>query len=111
MSRKFDEYVQQLADGLTSEQYLRLLDIAYGPIPEEMLDMTDDELEIIAGSKAALAKVGKITNYTLVPAGLLQLVMNCMERDGEVKPVRKEIFEELQTKSIPFSEVSRYWTL
>ena len=74
-------------------------------------DMTDDELEIIAGSKAALAKVGKITNYTLVPAGLLQLVMNCMERDGEVKPVRKEIFEELQTKSIPFSEVSRYWTL
>jgi hypothetical protein len=36
--------VQEFADSLTPEQTLRLHEIAYGPVPEEFADMTDDEV-------------------------------------------------------------------
>lgn len=35
---------QEFANSLTSEQYIRLLDIAYGEVPAEIAEMTDEEL-------------------------------------------------------------------
>jgi hypothetical protein len=36
--------MQEFVDSLTSEQMARLRDIAYGEIPEEIKEMSDDEL-------------------------------------------------------------------
>jgi hypothetical protein len=42
-TRKRDS-LRDFANSLTSEQYLKIVEIAHGPIPQEFRDMTDDEL-------------------------------------------------------------------
>lgn len=41
---KINRLYQNIADSLTSEQYSKLLDIAHGEVPAEILAMSDDEL-------------------------------------------------------------------
>ena len=35
---------QEFADSLTAEQVIRLHEIAYGPLPGDIAEMSDDEL-------------------------------------------------------------------
>lgn len=41
---KINKMYQNIADSLTSEQYSKLLDFAYGPVDAEIAQMSDDEL-------------------------------------------------------------------
>jgi hypothetical protein len=34
----------EFANSLTSEQYLKLVEFAHGPIPQEIKEMTDEEI-------------------------------------------------------------------
>lgn len=36
--------IEQIANSLTSEQYIKLLDFAFGEVPQDIKSMTDDEL-------------------------------------------------------------------
>ena len=36
--------IEDFVNNLTTAQYTRLLDIAYGEVPDDILAMTDDEL-------------------------------------------------------------------
>lgn len=38
------DILTEFANNLTPEQYLKLIEFARGPIPQEIKDMTDDEL-------------------------------------------------------------------
>ena len=46
-----------------------------------------------------------LSRYVLLPAELLLLVQNMLERDGVFKPVRAEVLQEIKEKSIHPSEV------
>lgn len=35
---------QSIADSLTPEQYIKLVEVAFGELPEEIQNMSDDEL-------------------------------------------------------------------
>lgn len=41
---EFDKLASSLANSLTPEQYIKLLDIAHGPVPADIAKLSDDEL-------------------------------------------------------------------
>lgn len=44
MLKKAKDSLTKLVNSLTTEQYMKMLEIADGPIPQEIRNMTDDEL-------------------------------------------------------------------
>ena len=44
MSKQTVDKFTEFANSLSSEQYLKLVEFAHGPIPQEFKDMTDDEI-------------------------------------------------------------------
>ena len=41
---KYNMTIEDFANSLTTAQYTRLLDIAYGEVPDDILAMSDDEI-------------------------------------------------------------------